>query len=628
MSFRLKIVLGIALIEVILLSILVVSGLRYLQESNETQLVNRAQTTAQLFATMISDAVISMDIATIDEMIAKTLTTKEITYIRVIHAGGSIISEGGKEEHLQRPFKADLNIKSSHNDQTFDVAHNIYEGSQLFGRVELGLDIQKLEILLSAAKKNMFSVALLEIVLVGIFGLLLGGILTRQLVSLQAGAARVAGGELGHIIKVTGKDELAQTAHSFNEMSQSLATYAQKLEEARLRAEDRRARAETLLQDAMANLSQGVAISNSKEEIVLINEAYAQMHNISPQELARLRTRSDMENTHYANAFCPIDEQAPPVGVMSLSDGLHILHTQHQLSGGGIAWVDTDVTPIIEAEKKNRKLERDLLQTHKMESIGTLAGGIAHEINTPIQYIGDNLNFLQSAMGDIIQTLDTYEKVVTEIKEKKIAITTLADCEQQIAGADLEFLREEVPLAISQSSQGVNQVALIVLAMKEFSHPSAKELSLVQLNRVIERAATVCRNEWKSVAQLNMQLDENLPDVMGLENDLNQVLLNLIVNAAHAIKDAALQDGQITVRTFVKENQVVLQVQDNATGVPDELKHKIFDPFFTTKDVGKGTGQGLAICYDIVVGKHKAAFNVLDATDGGALFEIIFPAMT
>ncbi len=101
MSFRLKIVLGIALIEVILLSILVVSGLRYLQESNETQLVNRAQTTAQLFATMISDAVISMDIATIDEMIAKTLTTKEITYIRVIHAGGSIISEGGKEEHLE-----------------------------------------------------------------------------------------------------------------------------------------------------------------------------------------------------------------------------------------------------------------------------------------------------------------------------------------------------------------------------------------------------------------------------------------------------------------------------------------------------------------------------------------------
>lgn len=627
MSFRLKIVLGVALIEVILLSILVVSGLRYLQESNETQLVNRAQIAAQLFATMISDAVISMDIATIDEMVGKTLTSKEITYIRVIHSSGSVISENGKREQLQRPFKADLNIDSSHNDQTFDVAYDIYEGSQFFGRVELGLDIQKLEVLLSAAKKNMFSVALLEIILVGIFGLLLGRILTRQLVSLQAGAERVAGGELGHIITVTGKDELAQTANSFNKMSQSLATYAQKLEEARLRAEDRRARAETLLQDAMANLSQGVVISNSKEEIVLINDAYAQMHDLSSSELARIRTRSDMENTHYANAFCPIDEQAPPAGITALPNGLHILHSQHHLSGGGIAWVDTDVSPIIEAEQKNRKLERDLLQTLKMESIGTLAGGIAHEINTPIQYIGDNLNFLQSSMDDIIQTLDAYEQVVTEIKQKNIQIMALESCEQQIEHADLDFLKEEVPLAISQSSQGVSQVAQIVLAMKEFSHPSTKELSQVQLNRVIERSATVCRNEWKSIAQLDMQLDADLPDVMGLENDLNQVLVNLIVNAAHAINDAALQNGLITIKTFIKGGQVVLQVQDNANGVPDALKHKIFDPFFTTKDVGKGTGQGLAICYDIVVGKHKADFNVLDAPDGGALFEIIFPTI-
>lgn len=629
MSFRLKTILGIGLIELILLTILVVSGMQYLQQSNEHQLTERARTTAQLFATMVTDAVVSMDLATLDEMLEKTISNPGITYIRVLHAQGAILSQRGDQKALAREFQTDETVEQAHSDMTYDTQYEILVGEKLFGRVQLGLDTHALEHTIVEARNRMLSVAGLEILLVAIFGFLLGGMLTQQLTLLQVGARKVAKGEFGHVIQVKGKDELADTAESFNEMSSELAAYADELEEARRDAEDRRARAEAVLFDAMESLSQGVLVTNSDHEIVLINKAYAEIYGLSEDQLKSFKTCSDICSCLGSGgsglpACNPIGENKEAI-LTKLANGRQVMHTYRPLSAGGSVWVDTDITQVMEAEERNRKLERDLLHSQKMESIGTLAGGIAHEINTPIQYIGDNLRFIGEAAEDMIDVLDKYVRLAEQAEAKEIKLEGLAACKQAYEDADLEFAGEELPEAVEQSIAGVKQVSQIVRAMKEFAHPSHKGKTAVNLNRVAERTAVVCKNEWKSVARLDFDLAEDLPAIQGLEGELNQVILNMIVNSAHAIEGTEREDGVIVIRSFVQDEAIVLQIEDNGPGVPEEIKGQVFDPFFTTKEVGKGTGQGLAISHDIIVNKHGGELQVLNGVSGGALFEMRFP---
>ena len=198
MSFRLKIILGVALIEILLLSLLIFSSMRYLSNSNKEQLYNRAHTSAQLFATMATDATLAMDLATLDALTAKTASNPGITYVRVRHPSGKTLSERGDAEALRKPFQADARIDDVGDDQTFDVAQEISVNGKNFGRVELGMSISSFEKLLNEAAGYMAGVALVEIVLVGIFGFILGRILTTQLIALQLGARKVAAGELGY----------------------------------------------------------------------------------------------------------------------------------------------------------------------------------------------------------------------------------------------------------------------------------------------------------------------------------------------------------------------------------------------------------------------------------------------
>jgi two-component system, NtrC family, sensor kinase len=184
---------------------------------------------------------------------------------------------------------------------------------------------------------------------------------------------------------------------------------------------------------------------------------------------------------------------------------------------------------------------------------------------------------------------------------------------------------EEASVAARQSSEGVEQVAGIVRAMKEFSHPMSMEMAPLDLNRVIERATMVCRNEWKHCAELRLSLDDRLPQVPGLEGEMNQVVLNLVVNAAHAIVEAGRGQGRITIATSVKDGKAVLSVADTGTGIPVDLGMRIFEPFFTTKDVGKGTGQGLAIAHDIIVNRHGGTLDFESRDDEGTTFSITLP---
>lgn len=273
-------------------------------------------------------------------------------------------------------------------------------------------------------------------------------------------------------------------------------------------------------------------------------------------------------------------------------------------------------------------LEHDLAQAQKLESIGQLAAGIAHEINTPTQFVGDNVRFLSDSFSDIGRLLDQYQRLLAAAKTGACPKDLIETCEAANRGADLEYLLAEIPKAITQSAEGIGRVATIVRAMKEFAHPGNTEKVAVNLNKAIESTVTVARNEWKYVADLETKLDPSLPPVPCLVGEFNQVVLNMIVNATHAIADAVKgtgQKGTITIATGLVGKFAEIRITDTGTGIPEAIRHKIFDPFFTTKGVGKGTGQGLAIARSVVVDKHGGTITVDSEVGKGATFIIRLP---
>ena len=277
---------------------------------------------------------------------------------------------------------------------------------------------------------------------------------------------------------------------------------------------------------------------------------------------------------------------------------------------------------------EKRILEGQLTQAQKLESIGSLAAGIAHEINTPTQYVGDNIRFLQEAFDDIIEILKKYEKFM-EATRDSAPEDIVQDVESSLEEADIEYLLESIPSAINSAWKGVQRVSGIVKAMKEFSHPGSKEKIPTDINRAIQSAVTVSRNEWKYVAELKTDLDSSLALVPCLPDEFNQVILNLITNSAHAIAEANGENkdkkGLITITTCRDGDYAVIQVSDTGCGVPNSIKDKIFDPFFTTKEVGKGTGQGLSITHSVITDKHNGTIFFTSEKGEGTTFTIRLP---
>ena len=244
-----------------------------------------------------------------------------------------------------------------------------------------------------------------------------------------------------------------------------------------------------------------------------------------------------------------------------------------------------------------RKLmESQLAQAQKLESIGQLAAGIAHEINTPTQYVGDNLRFLSGAFDDLLRLINVHRSLAQTFSQGMPIDERLQEIEVITDEIGLDYLMEELPKSIAESLEGMERVAKIVLSMKEFSHPGTGEKSLADINKAIESTITVARNEWKYISEMVVDLDPSLPLVSCIPGELNQVILNIIINAAHAIKEQIGEDsdakGTITVATRRKDESCEIRISDTGSGIPEKIRDRIFDPFFTTKEVGKGTGPG------------------------------------
>jgi PAS domain S-box-containing protein len=306
---------------------------------------------------------------------------------------------------------------------------------------------------------------------------------------------------------------------------------------------------------------------------------------------------------------------------------------------GDLYWESALITPIRDEKGKishflalkeditqRRVLETQLQRAQKLEAIGQLAAGIAHEINTPMQFIGDNTRFVQDAwstLNDLISLVcSRHEGTV----EEDVFRSRLNDYDFD----DLKDLQREVPAAVEQSLDGVARVSKIVKAMEEFSHPGSEEKQPADLNHAIETTVTVARNEWKYVAEVETQLSPDLGLVPCHIGEFNQVILNLLVNAAHAISAVAANGskprGKITIRSAREQNWIQVSMHDTGCGIPVNIRPRIFEPFFTTKDVGKGTGQGLALAHAIIVKKHSGTIWFESEVGKGTTFFIRIPA--
>ncbi|PKL16573.1 MAG: hypothetical protein CVV49_15560 [Spirochaetae bacterium HGW-Spirochaetae-5] len=276
-----------------------------------------------------------------------------------------------------------------------------------------------------------------------------------------------------------------------------------------------------------------------------------------------------------------------------------------------------------------KMMEQQLLQGSKLEAIGQLAAGVAHEINTPLQYVGDNLRFVNQSFVGLLNLLDIYQRAAANGADIGSYLNTIRQAEELADKIKLPFVLDELPKAISQSLEGVAKVSSIVQSMKAFSHPGKGLKTKANINKAIENTVTVSRNEWKYNSELELKLDDSLPEVPCFESEFNQVLLNLIINANDAIQEAIdkkiIKKGNIVISSKKKGDNAIITVSDNGSGIPDKIKDKIFDPFFTTKEVGKGTGQGLPISFSIIHEKHGGHLSFESKTGGGTSFIISLP---
>lgn len=281
---------------------------------------------------------------------------------------------------------------------------------------------------------------------------------------------------------------------------------------------------------------------------------------------------------------------------------------------------------------ERRHLEEQLRQAQKLEAIGQLAAGIAHEINTPTQFVGDNTTFVKQSWSAISDLAGAAQRVDQELRAGAISAEATAHLHHCIEEADLVYLLDEIPRAIDQALEGVQRVAKIVRAMKKFSHPGSEEKSALDINRAIETTITVARNEWKYVSDIETHFDPDLPLVHCHGGEFNQVILNLLINAAHAIRqavgDGAGGKGKILIATKQEQDWVEISIHDTGSGIPEEIQSRIFEPFFTTKPVGQGTGQGLALAHATIVRKHGGRIWFETTAGKGTTFFIRLPVLT
>jgi PAS domain S-box-containing protein len=399
-----------------------------------------------------------------------------------------------------------------------------------------------------------------------------------------------------------------------------------------------------LLRALLDNAPESIYFKDTASRFMRISRAQAKKFGLRSPEEAIGKTDFDFFAAAHATA--------------AFADEQRIIRTGEPLVGheemetwehGDVTWVSTTKLPLFDAkgaiagtfgisrditsrklaEQSSREMETQLQLAQKLESIGRLAAGVAHEINTPTQFIADNTRFLADAFAKLQKLIARYEALRAAAESGAGCAAEIQAAAAAVSEVEYSYLTSEIPHCIEQSLEGLGRVARIVGSLKEFAHPGSPDLTPSDLNRAIENSIVISRHEWKYVAEVATELDADLPPVPCVVDEFNQVMLNLIINAAHAIGEALKarggDKGKIIVRTRAEPSWAVVEVEDTGTGIPKEIRERIFEPFFTTKPVGKGTGQGLAVVHAVLVKHHRGTIAVETEPGIGSKFILRLP---
>jgi len=443
-------------------------------------------------------------------------------------------------------------------------------------------------------------------------------VITAPLMRLAQTAREVAAGrDYSLRAEKSGEDELGRLVDSFNEMLSQLGEHAAELRSIYDSAHD--AIVTVTGSGAIASWNKGA------EHIFGCGEGEVRGKSLAPF------FTEDSRQIYEQELSCLRDGEPASEGKLLELAGLRTDGSEFPLELTIARWrtkKGTFYTSFMRDTSARRMLEAQLAQAQKLESIGHLAAGVAHEINTPIQYLADNTRFLDESFRNLDRVLRSYETLMRVAETSGALPEEVHRVREAAEEADLAYLHDEIPRAIQQSGEGVERVATIVRAMKEFSHPGSAEMKPIDINHAIESTLTVSRNEWKYVADAVTEFDPNLPVVRCLPGEFNQVILNLVVNAAHAIADLpgrGTGKGRITISTRRDGEWAEICIGDTGTGIPAAVRSHIFTPFFTTKEIGRGTGQGLAIAHTVVVTKHGGTLDFETEEGKGTTFIIRLP---
>ena len=590
MTFRLKTILGIALIESILLVILVFSALDFLRDSNEDHLQRYAITTSRLFKNAIKDAVLSMDLATLESFVEDISSNPDIVYTRII-SNGVILAQGGNELFLKQPRHLDKSIAEV-SDGIYDIRTEIVVGELTYGVIEMGLSTE--DHVLVKARQWIGGIASLEIILVALFSFILGTYLTRQLLTLKKASNIIALSGPGYQIPISGNDEISDVARAFNEMSKNLhkVLVEQKRVSIELAQLFDTANAPIFGIDADGKVNewnqQVEKITGYKKDDVMGQDLVADFITEDYKESVDEFLVKALNGKETANfEFSLVTESGDRVEVLLNST------TRRDASGRvvGVIGVGQDITELnqvrVEQEKERKEATARIIQSSKLATLGEMATSIAHELNQP-------LNVIRMASGN---------------SRRRISKGT----------ADLDYLNDKLERIEAQTARA----AAIIDHMRMFGREAKEHPEPIDPLNVVTNALDLMGEQLRlDGIEIVTELAKDCPSFLGHTIQLEQVILNLLTNARDAM---AKNEGEakITLRVLEEDEGVHITCEDTGGGIPEDALPRIFEPFYTTKEIGKGTGLGLSVSYGII--RDMNGTIVADNTDDGARLTITLP---
>lgn len=663
-TLRGRLVLLAVGVELIMLLLLVANSNRLLYSAMTEQARWQAKQISPVLSAALVAPLAQRDYATVQAVIDESYSDDGLVYINVLDQAGNYVARTGWD-HGEKIYMPTEQIFLLHKNGTphYDVQCPLQLHGQQLGILCFGINLTKV----FTARRNLLqqsaAIALGELILSSLVLLLIGLWLTRHLKQLTEASLEVAAGDLTHKALPEGPDDIGQLGAAFNTMSQAISERVQQLDR------------QTALLTATINSTTDLIFYKDLQGVYLgCNPAFAKFvgkpqdqiigasdHDLFPQTVAdqfheqdcamleQNSSRSNEEWVTYPDGNRALLEtnksplrgmNGELIGLIGISRDITsrsqmelALHEQANLLEEEVAerqkaqetlqvrareleeLNQTLEKRVQEEVRKNREKDSILLQQDKLASIGQMAAGVAHEINNPIGFIISNLETLKG----YLEPLQQYISFTESLYRQRSTAEEQQLLDDMAARLDIAFILQDLPPLIAESSEGADRVKQIVFDLKDFARPDENSLKEADLNRLIQSTVNIVRNELKYVAQLDLQLGE-LPPLVCIPQQINQVIANLLVNAAHAIT----HQGSITVRSWTEAECALFSIADTGHGIPEELLNKIFDPFFTTKEVGKGTGLGLTISYDIVH-KHGGEISVNSASGVGTIFTIRLP---